>query len=499
MPSAPERAPDPWILCPRKDSLPGAKLRRVSWSKGGDRLPDEPVLEVTMDRFHFLAPLLGLCALFGASGCNRVSMLPAETADGEPPFEEYAENAEYVGVMDQVAAMVSHPGIRERVGARGLSIVDVTWEDTGRAVGSSLGPNISDLTLQVRRRDPNGQFTDALMPVIRVPNFTDRTGDVPADRFFVRVGNERGAGLETLPLAELLRDLGRFASSPATLTGRRPAGAALDLSAPRDTHYLVSAQAVFLPIPRTGKAVFNPVLFNYQSAPQSPAVLTILATREGTSMAVIENRTEDRTIQGWGQELYFNDAGQRAAFTAERRSDVSARIEAQGGPRSEADRSALGKGADVLAIVQVPLIHSNRGMLGGAFPQSGYGYEFTDDPLAAGGFGPNDATIRVRPGPVRVGSTMERAVLGHGPHLGPFSEGYGAWLVRDPKFPIRITIQFYKATSDGVVTDEDLDAIEKNIESAYEHADFVGSLVVPPGDPRRPTAWQSIPQEWFPW
>lgn len=27
----------------------------------------------------------------------------------------------------------------------------------------------------------------------------------------------------------------------------------------------------------------------------------------------------------------------------------------------------------------------------------GYGYEFSDDPLNAGGFGPNDATIRVRP------------------------------------------------------------------------------------------------------
>jgi hypothetical protein len=29
-----------------------------------------------------------------------------------------------------------------------------------------------------------------------------------------------------------------------------------------------------------------------------------------------------------------------------------------------------------------------------------YGYKF-DDPLSAGGFGPADATIRVRPGPVR--------------------------------------------------------------------------------------------------
>ena len=37
----------------------------------------------------------------------------------------------------------------------------------------------------------------------------------------------------------------------------------------------------------------------------------------------------------------------------------------------------------------------------GGDSKEGYGYEFSDDPLSAGGFGPNDATIRVRPGPVR--------------------------------------------------------------------------------------------------
>jgi hypothetical protein len=37
----------------------------------------------------------------------------------------------------------------------------------------------------------------------------------------------------------------------------------------------------------------------------------------------------------------------------------------------------------------------------GGGKEEGYGYEFQDDPLSAGGFGPNDATIRVRPGPVR--------------------------------------------------------------------------------------------------
>jgi len=34
---------------------------------------------------------------------------------------------------------------------------------------------------------------------------------------------------------------------------------------------------------------------------------------------------------------------------------------------------------------------------GGDKGAEGYGYEFSDDPLAAGGFGPNDATIKVRP------------------------------------------------------------------------------------------------------
>jgi hypothetical protein len=37
------------------------------------------------------------------------------------------------------------------------------------------------------------------------------------------------------------------------------------------------------------------------------------------------------------------------------------------------------------------------GAAAGGEKGDGYGYEFDDDPLAAGGFGPNDATIRVRP------------------------------------------------------------------------------------------------------
>jgi hypothetical protein len=43
-------------------------------------------------------------------------------------------------------------------------------------------------------------------------------------------------------------------------------------------------------------------------------------------------------------------------------------------------------------------VATTKGDTGG---QGDYGYKFEDDPLSAGGFGPSDATIRVRPGPVR--------------------------------------------------------------------------------------------------
>lgn len=65
-------------------------------------------------------------------------------------------------------------------------------------------------------------------------------------------------------------------------------------------------------------------------------------------------------------------------------------------------------GAGVVAAVLVSMVASSAVAQeaqaqggGGGKKEEGYGYEFSDDPLNAGGFGPNDATIRVRPGPVR--------------------------------------------------------------------------------------------------
>jgi hypothetical protein len=63
--------------------------------------------------------------------------------------------------------------------------------------------------------------------------------------------------------------------------------------------------------------------------------------------------------------------------------------------------------AGTLVLVTAPSFAQDAPAAGGAAGggsggNGDYGYKFEDDPLSAGGgFGPSDATIRVRPGPVR--------------------------------------------------------------------------------------------------
>ncbi len=393
---------------------------------------------------------------------------PALAADGWGivPQPSYAD------VIRRVVDMPSDSDLQSRLQRRGLNVVNLTWEDTGRYQGSSVGPNISDLTLQVREPAGAGQVRTSLLPVIRYPNFSDTTADVKAEQLWVRVGNQRsGADVKALRLTEVLKHLKEYLSDPSTLKGSG------DLLAARDTHFLVSAQHVFVPLPRTGKAEFNPVLFNYQSYPDNPAVLTLLATREGLSARVIENKPGDQTFQGWGQQLFFNDKGQRTTFTAERKSAVANRIAS--GQGTTADQGALDEGADMMMLIQVPLKQKER-------PRRQF---FGMNELAAeAGPAPMQAQRRARDTGV---SDVEQAVLGHGDALGPHGECGGLALERDARFPVRVTVQFYKATSNGVVSDSDLDDLERSIQRVYKDADYVGSLVVPATDKdrQRPTGW----------
>ncbi|MBI1948714.1 MAG: hypothetical protein HYS27_23710 [Deltaproteobacteria bacterium] len=393
--------------------------------------------------------------------------------------QQRMDEATLAAFRQAISAVENMPNdgeLQARAGRLGLNVLNVLWEDTGRNAGSSVGPNISDVTLQVREPVGGGTRTH-LLPVIRFPNFSDKTADVPADKLWIKVGNQtRGAQVVTVPLTEVLEHLREYLTDPDSALGDA------NLLAKRDTHFLVSAQHVFVPIPKLGKAEFNPVIFNYQSQPQNPAVLTLLCTRQGTSVAVIENNGGDQSFQGWGQQLFHNNQGQKTTFTAERKSDVKARIEA--GQATAQDAGALEEGADMLLIVQVPLKFKEPAYHGYGGGSGGDGLEMAMPASAAPA---DEAPAKSERRSAR--SDVETAVIGHGEDLGPVVEGNKLKLERDDRFPVRVTVQFYKATSNGVISDADLADAKQQIDKVYARGDYVGSLVVPEGARHRPTDW----------
>lgn len=402
-----------------------------------------------------------------------------DSKTASPLMANIEEYNRYGSIIERTKSMIRNPEAQALAGEHDLQILDITWEDTGRYDNSSVGPNISDMTIQVEQRDPrSGEAQLHLMPVIRYPNFSDLTADVPMQRLSVLTGNEKGEAVKPVLLADVLENLRSYLSKPDSWKGREQS-----LLAERDSHVLVSAQAAFLPIPENGEATFNPVLFNYQSYPGDPAVLTILATREGMSVTVIDNQRDGFDAgRTWGQRLFFNKNGERASLTGKRISDFRAE-------QPNEDTTALPpvevseeEGLNMVMLIQVPLKQKD------AFYKTG---------AAAG-----DIMMEAAPAPMassRAMSDVEAAVIGHGPVEGPFTEIDNLAIERDPNFPIRVTVQFYKATSNGIVSKADLAEIDEQIKRIYDDADYVGSLVTD-GRTRRPTEYEGEhqePEDWW--
>ncbi|MFQ4135356.1 hypothetical protein PGN35_003465 [Nodosilinea sp. PGN35] len=393
-----------------------------------------------------------------------------------PPIVPRQAFDRYRQVIERTQAMVHDPSARRLAESLNLNVLNVTWEDTGRFYGSAVGPNISDMTIQVQQQDPvSRQYQLHLMPVIRHPNFADISADIPLESFFLQVGNEKGEDLRRVALSEVLGDLRSYLSTPDSWQGR---GRSL-LAPQRDSHVLVSAQACFLPIPQEGMATFNPVLFNYQSRPGDPAVLTILATREGTSVTVIDNQRDGfEAGQTWGQRLFFNKNGERASFTGQRLSDFQA-VENPGRPGNDGAGDDT-EGLNMVLLIQVPL--KQRA------PMRQSSFDMLAPMAAAPALEAN-----------RGASDVEAAVIGHGAVEGPFTEIDNLAIERDPDYPIRVTVQFYKATSNGVVSEADMAEIRQQIDRVYAEADYVGSLVVD-GPSDRPTEHdgpKDEPADWW--
>jgi hypothetical protein len=388
----------------------------------------------------------------------------------------------YDRMVKKVAGMVDDYRAADLAAAQKLQLLNVLWEDTGRWEGSSVGPNISDVTIEVEGYSNGKTHRSYLMPVMRHDNYVDKTADVKMDKILIPVGNQAKNGqLELVSLTELLRDPTKYMSAPDK--GKIKGGS---LWAKRDTHALVSAQHAFLPVPKEGQAKFWPVIFNYQSAKKNPAVLTILVTRQGTSLTIIDNDRDTVGDDTWGQRLYFNSAGERSPLIAERLADVKA----SGVTANGEDAQNLGDDSNVLMLIQVPLKYRQPRALKMYAPMADY-----DAPMKSGLAAPssNATGSGGGGGEARGRSDVDVAVLGHGATEGPYTELDGLTIARDTRFPVRVTLQFYQATSNGVISRDNVKAMAAQIRKVYGKGDFVGSLVVPSGmDRMRPTNWLGV-------
>jgi hypothetical protein len=395
--------------------------------------------------------------------------------------------------VTKTAKMVRDSNVTKLFHDQKLTVTNVSWEDTSRFKNSSYGNNITDATLQVTYNEEK-----FLMPVVRNPNYSDKTGDISPDKFFVRVGNHKSKDkndLQIISLTELLKNWKQYLSNSASVD---PQSDASLYDAKVDTHVLVSAQACFMPVPespalpdgQTKKAEFVPTAYNYQSYSEDPAVLLILATPEGSSVT-IAGRFGDQN------QLFFNEAGKRASFTAQRKKEYMATEEERiskitnDNERKEAHAklAAEQSSLNLVLLIQVPLKQKPKMHMRCAFNSFGSkSKSVKKGSMSFQNFSTEDECLESCQ---EDADTTDDAVVSHGEAKDPFLECDNLKITRDTSAPIRVTVQFYSATATGVVTKETVSQIANHIAKVYEKSDFVGSLVTE-GQTGRPTELVNI-------
>lgn len=353
-----------------------------------------------------------------------------------------------------VSNIVSSSSTQALLEAHGLKAHKVTWEDTGRSKGSCWGPNISDMTLVVKSGNQ-------LMPVIRRPNFSDVTDDVPIENFKV---NYKGS---LISLEQLLKNLGVYNA--------------------RDTQILTSSQCCVLPVELGQKTQFAVQLFNYQSNRDEPAVLVILASKNGTSVQVLDSSNT---------KLFFDDDGTARWFSAERLEDVRLRQKAvKTKVDSYKEMTNEEKLDNTIMMIQVPLLVTQKKrsavyggssfMLESAMTFNSSSFEDADCEESCSFDAPvyRSISLGASRGATR-GRGMDMGQLGLGDAEGKYTGTRGVTLKRDPAFPVRCTFQYYRVTDRDNIDEKDIIDIKEQINQSLKVATGHGSLVLNPSSQR---------------
>ncbi|HTM23102.1 MAG TPA: hypothetical protein VL172_21425, partial [Kofleriaceae bacterium] len=102
--------------------------------------------------------------------CLATATLAAEDI-GPSPIGGMIRPRPEPDIVAAVAAMPRDAAATALFRARGLDVLPLTWEDTGRWKESAVGPNISDLTIQLLDQPGPVPAHAWCMPVVRFANF----------------------------------------------------------------------------------------------------------------------------------------------------------------------------------------------------------------------------------------------------------------------------------------------------------------------------------------
>jgi len=363
----------------------------------------------------------------------------------------FAKRANPSQMETLVSSIVSNKSTQDLLQSYGLNATHVTWEDTARSKGSCWGPNISDMTLCIKE--------GALMPVIRKPNFSDLTSDTPIEAFRLCVGNEaEGRGNKIVSLKEYLSNLETYCPDVTAHTS---------LLDPRDSVILTSTQCCVLPVKKGEKTEFAVQLFNYQSYEDDPAVLVILVTKDGTSAQILQKNNQTLFFNAHGKSHWLSV--ERLEDSRERRGEAKTRVDSFKEMKSEE------KLENTIMMIQVPLVPKPR-------PKT-RGICYAEALSLGGGFGAAsedgfDGIIRQSKclGKAK-GHGMDMGQVGIGSEEGPFIGTKGIKLVRDTRFPIRCTYQYYRVTDENFVSEKSISDIAQQLNQVVSVSVATGSLV----------------------
>jgi len=346
-------------------------------------------------------------------------------------------------LINKIKSIASNNELQKFANINQLDIKLITWEDTGRSKKSSIGPNITDMTL---RLDKDG----TLLPVIRRPNYSDETADLPIEQFQLTVGNESGKEeneMIKISLRKYLENPKDFIKTTGKLESL------FDES--RDKQILTSVQYCVLPL-YDGTCEFNVHMYNYQSSSE-PAVLVLVASSQGTSAQILHGNSP----------LYFNDNGKACNFLAERMKEVRKRED-----KSEAmEMTAEEKEKNCLMIFQIPLKNKEVERCKEKEELKSHKRKCNQK---------ENCELNKR--------GMDDAILSKGEAHSLFLGIKNKNLERDTTFPIRCTLQFYKVTDSSDVPEAVFQDMNSKIKDVYTKGINQGSLVTD-GFTGRSTEW----------